>query len=114
MKIKTINYSKIFATSSYLNERIGVEVELNDGEDAKQALQAAKELATEFHRESNPDLYKFNDVALSADETADIASMALCETPEKLGREFKNRLTKNTKPYYMDRLKTLSNGFSQH
>lgn len=114
MTIKTVNYSKIFAISSFLNERIGIEIEINEGEDAKMALSVAKSLAEEFHKESNPDLYKFNDVPLTADETADIAAMALCETPEKLGREFKNRLTKNTKPYYMDRLKTLTNGFSTH
>lgn len=113
MKIKTIAYSKIYPTASYMNERIGVEIELNEGEDAKQAMQTAKALSDEFHKESNPDLYKFNEVTLTPEELALKEEIDTKTTPQSLGM-LKNRLTPNTKGYYMAKLKTLSNGFQQH
>jgi hypothetical protein len=53
MHIQTINYQKTFNLGNYSSERIGVEIAINAGEDAKEALQTAKEFVEEFHKEKN-------------------------------------------------------------
>ena len=54
MKIDRISYQKTFNIGSYQSERIGVEIELNSGEDAKEALSTAKALVHEFYMEGIP------------------------------------------------------------
>jgi hypothetical protein len=54
MKIDRISYQKTFNIGSYQSERIGVEIELNEGEDAKEALSTAKALVHEFYMEGVP------------------------------------------------------------
>lgn len=107
MVISKIIYSKIYATSQFLNERIGVEVDINEGEDAKVALQTAKNLADEFHKDANPELYKFNEKSLTAEENNTITEIGLCTTIEKLATH-KGFLTDNTRPYYVSKLRELT------
>lgn len=52
MQIEKVNYQKVFNLGSYMSERIGVELVLNKGEDAKFALEEAKKLVEEFHKEN--------------------------------------------------------------
>jgi hypothetical protein len=52
MHIQVINYQKTFNLGNYSSERIGVEIAVNAGEDAKEALETAKQLVEEFHKES--------------------------------------------------------------
>lgn len=106
MNISKIIYSKIYATSQFLNERIGVEVDINEMEDPKIALQEAKKLADEFHKEANPELYKHNEKSLTAEETNTITEIGLCDTLEKLAT-LNGFNTPNTKPYYTDKMKEL-------
>ena len=113
MKITKVSYNKIFPTASYMNERIGVEIDLIDGDDAKVALNTAKLLAEEFHKESNPDLYKHNNISLTPDEISIKEEIELAVSPQKLGI-LKNKLTTNTRGYYMEKLKTLTNNFVNH
>jgi hypothetical protein len=113
MKITKVSYSKIYPTASYMNERIGVEIEINEGEDAKGALHAAKILTDEFHKEANPDLYKYNEQTLTPDEIAVKESIEAAKSPQILGM-LKNKLTANTKGYYMEKLKALTNNFTAH
>lgn len=54
MRFTKVCYSQLFALGSYLNERIGVEVEINEGDDPMLALEAAKQLSVEFNKVSNP------------------------------------------------------------
>lgn len=54
MHVSKVTYSQLFPLSAYLNERVGVEVDLNPGEDAKEALETAKKLCEEFHKENAP------------------------------------------------------------
>jgi hypothetical protein len=54
MKIDRISYQKTFNIGSYQSERIGVEIEINEGEDAKEALSTAKALVHEFYMEGVP------------------------------------------------------------
>lgn len=52
MHIQVINYQKTFNLGNYSSERIGVEIAVNAGEDAKEALETAKQLVEEFHKQS--------------------------------------------------------------
>lgn len=44
MKVKTINYQKVFPLAQYVNERIGVEIELSVYDNEDEAFAKAKEL----------------------------------------------------------------------
>jgi hypothetical protein len=52
MQIEKVNYQKVFNLGSYMSERIGVELVLNKGDNAKLALKEAKKLVEEFHKEN--------------------------------------------------------------
>jgi len=56
MKIKSVNYQKMFPIGPYLNEKIGIEIELDDTETAESALDLAKMIAEDWHKENNPQL----------------------------------------------------------
>ena len=49
MNIKTVYYQKTFNLGNYNSERIGVEVALNEGENAGEALDTARNLVEEYH-----------------------------------------------------------------
>jgi len=53
MTINQVSYQKTFNLGNYSSERIGVEIVLNEGEDAKEALNTAKALVEEYHKENN-------------------------------------------------------------
>ena len=50
MHIQVINYQRTFNLGNYASEKIGVEVAINAGEDAKEALETAKSLVEEYHK----------------------------------------------------------------
>jgi hypothetical protein len=52
MHIQVINYQKTFNLGNYSSEKIGVEIALNQGDDAKLALQEAQKLVEEYHQEN--------------------------------------------------------------
>jgi len=54
MYIDKISYQKTFNLGSFQSERIGVEISLNEGEDAKEALNTAKNLVHEYYMEGLP------------------------------------------------------------
>lgn len=56
MTIKTISYQKAFVIGPYLQERIGVEIELSDTDDPDKAFQLAQEMTNDFHKKANPHL----------------------------------------------------------
>lgn len=55
MDIKTVSYQEIFNLGNYCSQRIGVEVAVNPGENAKQALEVARNLVHEYHQQTAPD-----------------------------------------------------------
>jgi hypothetical protein len=57
MKVKTVSYQKTFPLAQYVNEKIEIVVELQEGDDVQEALGKAKATAEKFHRDSNPQLY---------------------------------------------------------
>lgn len=54
MRIDRINYQETFNLGNYCSQRIGVEIEINEGEDAKAALETARQLVHEFHSQTSP------------------------------------------------------------
>lgn len=55
MKVDRISYQKTFPLAPYVNEKIGVEIQL-DGDSPEQALYNAKKIVEEWHKQSNPHL----------------------------------------------------------
>ena len=52
MHIQTINYTRTFNLGNYSSEKIGVEFALNQGESANKALDIARELVEEYHKQN--------------------------------------------------------------
>ena len=55
MNITSVNYTKTYNLGSYQSEKIGVEISINEGENAMEALDTAKKLCQEFHEKNNPE-----------------------------------------------------------
>jgi len=93
MKIDKISYQKTFNLGNYSSERIGVDILLNEGEDAKEALATAKQLVTEYHKENNPQIYEeqhplYNNIVevMNAVES-DVRTFNKKSDPPKLSQE---------------------------
>lgn len=56
MNINKVNYQRTFNLGNYCSERIGVELDLNPGEDATTALDTARKLVEEYHQKGSPPL----------------------------------------------------------
>lgn len=52
MKVKTVNYSKVFSLGNYENEKLGVEFDIAEGDDVQKAMQKAREFV-EFNHKLN-------------------------------------------------------------
>ena len=52
MHIQTIVYQRTFNLGNYSSEKIGVEFSLNQGESANKALDIARELVEEYHKQN--------------------------------------------------------------
>lgn len=113
MSYYKVIFAKLYANSAFLNERIGIEILVEQGQDPKEALQEAKRISDEFHKESNPELYKHNDKPLTAEEASLLEDIKNATDARKLGL-LKNHLTSALKPYYSEKLKTFTNNFQTH
>lgn len=56
MHIDKVSYTKTFNLGNYSSEKIGVELELHQGESATKALDIARQLVMEYHLKNNPEL----------------------------------------------------------
>jgi hypothetical protein len=52
MHIQTIVYQRTFNLGNYSSEKIGVEFAINQGESATKALDVARELVEEYHKQN--------------------------------------------------------------
>ena len=50
MKVKTVTYSKVFSLGNYENEKIGTEIEIQEGDDVQKAIQKAREFVEYNHK----------------------------------------------------------------
>ena len=55
MRIEKVSYQKVFPLGMYINEKIGVELVLNEGDDAMEALSEARKVTHEFFDKNNPE-----------------------------------------------------------
>lgn len=54
MNTRLVTYQKIFPTANqFFNERVGIEIIVNDGENANDALNLAKKTVEDWHKQSN-------------------------------------------------------------
>lgn len=113
MKDKEVYFEIILPKSSFLNYRLGVTKTVLKGESSMDAWDRACAEAEEWHKKKHPELYKFNEVSLTVEETSEITEIELCDTVQKLALH-KSHLTKNTQPYYVAQLKKLTNNFTDH
>jgi hypothetical protein len=88
MKTKSINYSKVFSLGNYENEKLGVEIEVEETDDINSCIQRAREFVefnhklngfqTELsqceHVINNPDDYTGNQVKSARERMAQIQS----------------------------------------
>lgn len=72
MTITSISYQKTYNLGNYSSERIGVEVSINEGENAMEALDTAKNLCQEFHEKNNPEPPQSTVVSIPLEEIASI------------------------------------------
>lgn len=86
MHINLVTYQKVFPLGAYINEKIGVEISLEAGEDATIALDTARNLVHEYHEKNNP-VPIYEDAALP--ETQVDKGV---QPNEKLTKEDKQRL----------------------
>ena len=61
MHIQTINYTKTFNLGNYSSEKIGVEFSINQGESANKALDIARDLVEEYHKQNVTRLKELGD-----------------------------------------------------
>lgn len=54
----SFTYQKAFAIGPFLQEKIGVEFQLNDGESPEDGLYRAKDLVEAWHKTANPHLFQ--------------------------------------------------------
>jgi hypothetical protein len=57
MTVDRISYQKVFPLGMYINERIGVEIQLDKEDSPEYALSKAKEMVESFHKENNKGLH---------------------------------------------------------
>lgn len=107
MQPTKIYYEEIVPKSSYLNYRVGVEVIIQKNDTVDAAIDYAAREISEWHKRKHPEHYKHNEVQLTVEETELVAEIENAKEPKHLGM-LKNRLTKATTPYYMEKLKSLS------
>jgi len=61
MHIQTIVYQRTFNLGNYSSEKIGVEFAINQGESANKALDIARELVEEYHKQNVTRLKELGD-----------------------------------------------------
>tara|TARA_R110000868_G_C10931850_1_gene766438 strand:+ start:940 stop:1338 length:399 start_codon:yes stop_codon:yes gene_type:complete len=72
MTITTVSYTKTYNLGSYQSEKIGIELSINEGDNAMEALDEAKKLAQEFHEKNNPEPPQSTVVSVPFEEIAAI------------------------------------------
>jgi len=61
MHIQTVNYTRTFNLGNYSSEKIGVEFAINQGESANKALDIARDLVEDYHKQNVARLKDLND-----------------------------------------------------
>ena len=88
MRITEITYHRTFNLGNFNSERIGVKVDINEGESASEALETAKQLVEETHKNNYPNLVIEHQIeqVLSKEEIkqSNIDAIMHCKSVEEL------------------------------
>lgn len=82
MHIQTIIYQRTFNLGNYSSEKIGVEFAINQGESANKALDIARELVEDYHKQNVAklkDLGYFNNEQITEDVIPSQSKKSLAE-----------------------------------
>ena len=106
MKIDRILYQKIFPIGPYLNHKIGVEVQLDETDNIDEAYLKAKSKVEEW---SQADLVLGDDIpVVNVRDDVHRDAISDCKTIEELAK-LKKGLPPRMMPYYMNKLRYLTN-----
>jgi predicted RNase H-like HicB family nuclease len=115
MKVEKVLYQRIFPLSPYVNEKVGIEIIVEDGESASECLDAAKETVEAWHKSNIPPQETYDapipEESLPVIDVQDIHTVDKiedCTTLEELA-SFKPNVTQATYPAYMKKMKELTN-----
>ena len=89
MNITSINYTKTYNLGSYQSEKIGVEISINEGENAMEALDTAKKLCQEFHEKNNPEPFVSGETIIQPASTEPIPEIKVDKKTAKEQQEQK-------------------------
>ena len=119
MHIQTVNYTRTFNLGNYSSEKIGVEFSLNQGESANKALDIARDLVEEYHKqnvERLKNLGYFHDEVIEVIPTQSKQTLAektksfidSCKTKEELKAwELMSKSNPELLEHYNNKLNTL-------
>jgi hypothetical protein len=110
---KEVYFEIILPKSSFLNYRLGVTKSVSPGISVLDVWDVACSEAEEWHKRKHPELYKHNEAVLTVEETSLLEDIKNATDVKKLGM-LKNHLTPALKPYYVEKLKTLTDNFKTH
>lgn len=78
MKVVKVLYQKVFPLAQYVNEKIGVEIELDDRDNVDHVFKTASDLVERWHKELNPHL-QFNPQSPVSSELPVIQKSVECD-----------------------------------
>jgi hypothetical protein len=121
MHIQTIIYQRTFNLGNYSSEKIGVEFAINQGESANKALDIARELVEDYHKQNVAklkDLGYFNNEQITEDVIPSQSKKSLaektkefidsCKTKEELKAwELMAKSNSELLEHYNNKLKTI-------
>jgi hypothetical protein len=121
MHIQTINYTRTFNLGNYSSEKIGVEFAINQGESANKALDIARDLVEDYHKQSvarMKDLGYFNNDEIIEETIPTQSKKTLaektkefidaCKTKDELKAwELMSKNNPELLEYYNNKLKTI-------
>jgi hypothetical protein len=110
---KEVYFEIILPKSSFLNYRLGVTKAVAPGVSVLDVWDVACSEAEEWHKRKHPELYKHNEVVLTVEETSLLEDIKNAADLKKLSL-VKPHLTKALNPYYMERMKALTNNYANH
>lgn len=83
MRIERVSYQKVFPLGMYINEKIGVELILNEGEDAMEALAEARKVTHDFFDKNNPEPFVSGVKTILEEPTGDVVIVPKLSSKEK-------------------------------
>ncbi|HEY3406453.1 MAG TPA: hypothetical protein VGK59_23860 [Ohtaekwangia sp.] len=95
MKTIQIHYSKVFSLGNYENEKIGVEIEIQEGDDVQKAIQQARQFV-EFNHKLNGLNLEFEQCERVVNNPDDFTGQQVKRAKERM-EQIHNSISEGTK-----------------